>query len=158
MLADADLKAQFQKLCTAMVPIESAAKLSAAIEKVYGIVLTKVLHSRYGQIVKDWRNDNVKSSEKSTLRAPLKVSEASKKKKAKTETTDKKAPRPPAASTVTPEMESVAESTIESTIESTMPAEEKLPQTSPSQPQPQPQLHIDFDNLPPRAGEEDQND
>ena len=144
MLADADLKAQFQKLCTAMVPIESAAKLSAAIEKVYGIVLTKVLHSRYGQIVKDWRNDNVKSSEKSTLRAPLKVSEASKKKKAKTETTNKKAPRPPAASTVTPEMEPVAESTIEST----MLAEEKLPENSLPQPKPQPQLHIDFDNLP----------
>ena len=140
MLADAELKAQFQKQCATMVPIESSARLSASIEKVYCIVLLKVLHSRYGQIVKDWTNDNVKSNQKSAFRTTLKVGEASKKRKAKTETTDTKAPKPPAAPKVTPETE--AES-------STLPDKQERLEDGP--PQPQPQLHIDFDNLPPPA-------
>ena len=137
MLADAELKALFRKQCTAMVPIESTARLSASIEKVYRIVLPKVLHSRYGQIVKDWSKDNVKSSEKSTLRDPLKASEASKKRKARTET-DKKAPRPPIAPKVTPEIAAECP---------TLPEDDKLLENSVAQPQSH--LHIDFDNLPP---------
>ena len=148
MLADAELKALFRKQCTAMVSMKSAARLSASIEKVYHIVLPKVLHCRYGPIVKDWKNDNVKSYEKSTLRAPLKVSEASKKKKTKTKTTDRKAPKPLVAPKVTPEI--VAESAIpEEDKLSENPAEEKPSENG--LPEPQPQLHIDFDNLQPPA-------
>ncbi|EJK54435.1 hypothetical protein THAOC_25937, partial [Thalassiosira oceanica] len=97
---------------------------------------------------KDWKNDNVKSYEKSTLRAPLKVCEASKKKKAKTKTTDQKAPKPAVAPKVTPEI--VAESAIIAEEKlSENPAEEKLSEDG--VPETQPQLHIDFDNLEPPA-------
>ena len=85
IIGNVTLKTAFRDACKKNINSGGIKTSVATIDKVYNTLIPKVLHSRYGQIIRRWRETNVKSNDKQAFRSKLKAATAATKRKAKSE-------------------------------------------------------------------------
>ena len=97
------LRTDFKDACVNHTNLGDDMASSAVIDKVYNTLVQKVLHSWYGQIIRRWRENNVKSNDKQAFRPVLKAGTAkSKKRKGSSEKESSTKPPKKAVTKVTP--------------------------------------------------------